>query len=52
MSRLALFGALAALVAVLNACAAPTAPNPRTPSPVAQDDTGAFCGWVVPNGRC
>lgn len=52
MSRLALFGALAALVAVLNACASPTAPNPRAPSPVAQEDTGAFCGWPVANSRC
>ena len=52
MSRLALFAALAALVAVVNACAAPTAPNTRTPSRTAQEDTGAFCGWVVPNGRC
>lgn len=52
MSRLALFCALAALVAALNACAAPTSPTPNAPIRPAQEDTGAFCGWSVPNGRC
>ena len=53
MSRLALFSALVAAVALLNACAAPTAPTiPNRAIRPAQDDTGAFCGWVVPNGRC
>ena len=54
MRRLVLFCALTAIVAVLDACAAPTAPTPnRNPIAAAQEDTGVFCaGWPVSNGRC
>ena len=54
MRRLVLFCALTAIVTVLDACAAPTAPTlRRNPMPVAQDDTGTVCdGWPVVNGRC
>jgi hypothetical protein len=53
MARLALFCGLVAIVAALNACAAPTSPTVRrAPARMAQEDTGAFCGWGLPNGRC